>query len=111
MKGNERKFPFISFHFLFRIGTFQRVTAEKNKKISAPAGDPPWLQMAAGGRPAWGLPARVVEFAVVEFVISAMIVLVSALRKIMSINLEILFASRSPLRGYDSAPEGKVTSG
>ena len=32
-KGNERKTAFISFHFLFRIGTFQWVIGEKNRKI------------------------------------------------------------------------------
>jgi hypothetical protein len=33
MKGNENKIAFIFFHFLFRIGTFQWVTADSNKKI------------------------------------------------------------------------------
>jgi hypothetical protein len=33
MKTNERKIAFISFHFLFRIGTFQWVTADSNKKF------------------------------------------------------------------------------
>jgi hypothetical protein len=33
-KGNESNFAFISFHFLFRIGAFQWVTADSNKKIS-----------------------------------------------------------------------------
>jgi hypothetical protein len=33
MKGNERKSAFICFHKLFRIGTFQWVTADSNKKI------------------------------------------------------------------------------
>ena len=33
MKGNEKKFPFICFHFLFRIEAFQPVVSEKNKKI------------------------------------------------------------------------------
>jgi hypothetical protein len=33
MKGNENKKAFISFHFLFRIGAFQRVTADSNKKV------------------------------------------------------------------------------
>jgi hypothetical protein len=33
MKGNENRIAFISFHFSFRIGTFQRVTADSNKKI------------------------------------------------------------------------------
>jgi hypothetical protein len=35
MKGNDSENPFIFFHFLFLIGRFQRVTVEKNKKISA----------------------------------------------------------------------------
>jgi hypothetical protein len=35
MKGNESKIPFISFHKFFRIQTFQRVMAEKNKKSLA----------------------------------------------------------------------------
>jgi hypothetical protein len=34
MKANERKIPFISFQKLFRIGTFQWVTADSNKKIT-----------------------------------------------------------------------------
>jgi hypothetical protein len=33
MKANESKIPFISFHFLLRIGTFQWVKADSNKKI------------------------------------------------------------------------------
>jgi hypothetical protein len=33
MKTNERKIAFISFQKLFRIGTFQWVTADSNKKI------------------------------------------------------------------------------
>jgi hypothetical protein len=33
MKANERKIAFICFHLLFRIGTFQWVTADSNKKI------------------------------------------------------------------------------
>jgi hypothetical protein len=33
MKGNESKKAFISFHLFVRIGTFQSVTGEKNKKI------------------------------------------------------------------------------
>jgi hypothetical protein len=33
MKGNESKIAFFSFHLLFRIGTFQWVTADSNKKI------------------------------------------------------------------------------
>jgi hypothetical protein len=33
MKANERKIAFISFQKLFRIGTFQWVTADSNKKI------------------------------------------------------------------------------
>jgi hypothetical protein len=33
MKGNERKIAFISFYFLFGIGTFQWVTGDSNKKI------------------------------------------------------------------------------
>jgi hypothetical protein len=32
MKGNENRIAFISFHFFFRIGPFQRVTADSNKK-------------------------------------------------------------------------------
>ena len=32
MKGNKRKFAFISFYLLFGIGTFQRVTTKKSKK-------------------------------------------------------------------------------
>jgi hypothetical protein len=32
VKRKESKFAFVSFHFLFGIGTFQRVMAEKNKK-------------------------------------------------------------------------------
>ena len=35
VKGNESENAFIFFHFLFLIGRFQRVTVEKNKKISA----------------------------------------------------------------------------
>jgi hypothetical protein len=35
MKTNERKIAFICFHLLFRIGTFQWVTADSNKKILA----------------------------------------------------------------------------
>jgi hypothetical protein len=33
MKGNERKNAFISFHFFFGIVTFQKVTADSNKKF------------------------------------------------------------------------------
>jgi hypothetical protein len=33
MKENESKIAFISFHLFFRIGTFQRVTADSNQKI------------------------------------------------------------------------------
>ena len=33
MKRNESKIAFICFHFLLRIGTFQWVTADLNKKI------------------------------------------------------------------------------
>ena len=33
MKGDESKSPFISFYFFFRIGTFQWVTGDLNKKI------------------------------------------------------------------------------
>jgi len=33
MKAKLLSFPFFSFHFLFGIGTFQRVTAEKIKKF------------------------------------------------------------------------------
>jgi hypothetical protein len=33
MKGKESKFAFFSFHLFFRIGTFQRVTPDSNKKI------------------------------------------------------------------------------
>ena len=33
MQGNESKIAFNSFHQFFGIGTFQRVTGEKNKKI------------------------------------------------------------------------------
>jgi hypothetical protein len=33
MKGNKSKIAFICFHFLLRIGTFQWVTADSNKKI------------------------------------------------------------------------------
>jgi hypothetical protein len=32
MKAKLLSFPFFSFHFLFGNGTFQRVSAEKNKK-------------------------------------------------------------------------------
>src|ERR1700691_2612537 len=35
MQGNESKIAFISLHFLFRIGTFQRVMGDKSKKISS----------------------------------------------------------------------------
>jgi hypothetical protein len=38
MQGNESKFAFIYFYFLFRIGTFQWVAREKNIKISPPPG-------------------------------------------------------------------------
>jgi hypothetical protein len=31
MEENESKYAFIAFQFLLRIGTFQWVTAEKNK--------------------------------------------------------------------------------
>jgi hypothetical protein len=34
MKGNESKWAFICFQQFFRIGTFQRVTADSNKKIA-----------------------------------------------------------------------------
>jgi hypothetical protein len=33
MKTNESKMAFIGFHLFFRIGTFQWVTSEKNKKF------------------------------------------------------------------------------
>jgi hypothetical protein len=33
MKENESKIAFISFHLFFRIGTFQRVTADSNQKF------------------------------------------------------------------------------
>src|ERR1700691_6089456 len=33
MKGNESNFPFISFQQFFRIGTFQWVADDSNKKI------------------------------------------------------------------------------
>jgi hypothetical protein len=33
MKGNKRKKAFISFYLFFRIGTFQWVTADSNKKL------------------------------------------------------------------------------
>jgi hypothetical protein len=35
-KGNERKKAFISFSLLFRIGAFQWVTLDSNKKITPP---------------------------------------------------------------------------
>jgi hypothetical protein len=34
-QANESKIAFICFHLFFRIGTFQRVTPEKNKKFGA----------------------------------------------------------------------------
>jgi hypothetical protein len=43
MKENESKIAFICFfyfHLFFVIGTFQRVMAEKNKKISPPPNSP-----------------------------------------------------------------------
>jgi hypothetical protein len=43
MKANESKIAFICFHLFFRIGTFQRVTAEKNKKFSRRLNSPPRL--------------------------------------------------------------------
>jgi hypothetical protein len=36
MKAKVLSFSFFNFHFLFGIGAFQRVTAEKIKKFSAP---------------------------------------------------------------------------
>jgi hypothetical protein len=36
MKGNKRKKAFISFYLFFRIGTFQWVTADSNKKTLGP---------------------------------------------------------------------------
>jgi hypothetical protein len=35
VKTNESNFAFICFHLLFRIRTFQRVTADSNKKIAS----------------------------------------------------------------------------
>jgi hypothetical protein len=35
MKINESNFAFICFHLFFRIRTFQRVTADSNKKIAS----------------------------------------------------------------------------
>jgi hypothetical protein len=49
MKGNERKFAFISFYLLFGIGTFQRVTTKKAKK-TAPRSKP--ALVANSARPA-----------------------------------------------------------
>jgi hypothetical protein len=52
MKGNERKSAFISFYLFFVIGTFQRVTADSNKKNFLPHGalgssnTPPFLRQA-----------------------------------------------------------------
>src|SRR5580692_10679066 len=37
-KANKRKIAFICFHYFFRIGTFQWVTAEKDKKVFSPFG-------------------------------------------------------------------------
>jgi hypothetical protein len=36
MKGNKRKKAFISFYLFFRIGAFQWVTADSNKKTLGP---------------------------------------------------------------------------
>jgi hypothetical protein len=36
MKTNESKIAFFYFHLFFRIGNFQRVTADSNKKKSFP---------------------------------------------------------------------------
>ena len=36
MKGNESKWAFICFQQFFRIGTFQRVTADSNKENRGP---------------------------------------------------------------------------
>jgi hypothetical protein len=55
MKGNESRIAFISFHFLFRIGTFQRVTAEKNEIFSATAFDTQGLSIAVEGASPSGL--------------------------------------------------------
>jgi hypothetical protein len=37
MKENESNFVFISFHLFSRIGTFQRVADDSNKKNSLPS--------------------------------------------------------------------------
>jgi hypothetical protein len=37
MKENKSKMAFISFHFLLRIGTFQRVMTEENEKFRLPS--------------------------------------------------------------------------
>jgi hypothetical protein len=44
MKINESKIAFIYFHLFFGIGTFQRVTAEKNKNSSPDLANPFRLQ-------------------------------------------------------------------
>jgi hypothetical protein len=40
MKAKLLSFAFFYFHLFFGIGTFQRVMAEKNKKISPPPNSP-----------------------------------------------------------------------
>jgi hypothetical protein len=47
MKGNESNFAFICFHEFFRIGTFQRVTQEKEKNFPPAPRNPLRLQTAA----------------------------------------------------------------
>jgi hypothetical protein len=58
MKGNKSKKAFISFYFLFRIESFQRVTRDSNKKIPPPrlctnlgVADPFCLRLALTAQP------------------------------------------------------------
>jgi hypothetical protein len=58
MKGNKSKKAFVSFYFLFRIESFQRVTRDSNKKIPPPrlcanlgVADPFCLRLALTAQP------------------------------------------------------------
>jgi len=76
-------------------GLFNGLWPIQIEKILVRAGNPFWLQTAIRRRVA-GVVGPVAEFAAVGFVIAAIVALVSALRKKMSMNSEMLLeAARS----------------
>jgi hypothetical protein len=61
MKTNESKIAFFSFHLLFRIGTFQWVTADSNKKNPFPCHTVAQISQIAFLSPALAAGRRVIH--------------------------------------------------